>query len=64
MAQFVTFDDGMSYINVDRVESFTSERDKAGNMYTVFRMKDGQLLRTSKSISDVADRFNCVNLWH
>jgi hypothetical protein len=57
MAQFISFDDGLSYINTDKIAYFIWEKRDGGGKVTeatIFHMKDGSISSTSRSISDAA----------
>jgi hypothetical protein len=67
MAQFISLDDGLSYVNADQIESFKAERVENGGRYTVltvFTLKNGLKHTTSRPITEVAEMLKAVNVWY
>jgi hypothetical protein len=63
MAQFISFNDGLSFENADQIARFSMEEGD-GEKVTIFYMKDGTSRRTSRPISEVADMLKAVNIWY
>jgi hypothetical protein len=55
MPNFVTFDDGESYISISEIESFGYERE--GNLQggTWIKLRNGNVMRTQWEVSKVAE---------
>jgi hypothetical protein len=63
MAQFISFDDGLSFENADQIAYFGVEEGD-GEKVTFFHMKDGSTRRTLRPISEIADMLKAVNIWY
>lgn len=64
MPNFLTLDDGLSYISISLVESFGNEHEEPHKGGTWIKLKDGKILRTSRPVSEVAEMLGSVNLWY
>ena len=63
MINFVSFDDGMSYINISQITSFGIE-EREGNRLTVVHLSDGAKRYTSRPIGELAEMLGSVNAWY
>ena len=65
MCNFVSFDDGLSYIAVSEILTFGLSGDEGiGDRYTLFKMRDGSNRQTSRPKSEVATMLGSVNVWY
>ena len=66
MAKFITFNDGLQYINTDEIRSFEHSpvegADGKLESSTLFYMKGGQTIRYRRAIDTIAPLFETVNL--
>jgi hypothetical protein len=63
MPNFVTFDDGMSYIAISQIESFGIDKTDESRR-TLFVLKDGRKIHMSRPVSECAEMLSSVNLWY
>jgi hypothetical protein len=64
MAQFISFDDGLSFENADQIDSFEVKEGDGGEKVTIFHMRDGTSRMTSRPINEVADMLKALNIWY
>lgn len=55
MPNFVTFDDGQSYISISDIESFGGEREGDFKGGTWIRLRNGHIMQTQWEVSKVAE---------
>jgi len=61
MSNFVTFDDGLSYVAISEIKSFhLDETDESRR--TLFIHRDGQQIYNSRPISETAELLGSLNL--
>ncbi len=61
---FVTFDDGMTYISISEIESFGYQRE-GNNEGTWIKLKDGTIKHSLWGVLHIAELLGpCVNLHH
>jgi hypothetical protein len=66
MPNFVTFDDGLSYVALSEIESFGHDRDegKGPDLGTWIKLRDGRTIRTPWDVSKVAELLGPVANLH
>lgn len=64
MPNFVTFDDGLTYISISDVESFGCEEKDEAEGKTWIRLRKGHVLWTQWDVSEVAKRLGPVANLH
>ena len=55
MPNFVTFDDGLSYVSIYEVESFGYDSEETNKGGTWIKLRNGKSVRTPWSVSKVAE---------
>ena len=63
MPNFVTFDDGLSYLPISEIESFGHDEEEPNKGGAWIKLKNGRKLKTQWGVSKVAELLGpCVNL--
>ena len=63
MPNFVTFNDGLSYMPISEIESFGYDGEEMNKGGTWIKLRDGRTERTPWEVSKVAELLGpCVNL--
>jgi hypothetical protein len=63
MSNFVTFDDGLSYVPISEIESFGYDREETNKGGTWIKLRNGRAVKTQWEVSKVAELLGpCVNL--
>lgn len=59
MPNFVTFDDGLTYIAISEIESFGHENEGG----TLIKLRNGRTLHSSWKVEEIAEKLGpCANL--
>ena len=56
MPNFVTFDDGLSYVAISEIESFSYDESETNKGGTVIKLRNGHEWHSHWSIEEVAKR--------
>ena len=60
---FVTFDDGLSYVPISEIESFGNDEEETNKGGTWIKLRNGLKVKTPWKVSKVAELLGpCVNL--
>lgn len=51
---FASFDEGITYFNISEIKAFKAEEDDAGLPVTALYLRDGQVLRTERTVQECA----------
>ena len=55
MPNFVTFDDGESYLSLSEIESFGYDREETNKGGTWIKLRNGHTVRSSWSVEKIAE---------
>lgn len=55
MTNFVTFDDGLTYVPISEIESFGYDRDETNKGGTWIKLRNGHTVKTPWNVSKVAE---------
>ena len=55
MPNFVTFDDGLSYVSISEIESFGYDYEETNKGSTWIKLRDGRKIQSSRSVSKIAE---------
>jgi hypothetical protein len=55
MPNFVTFDDGLSYVSISEIESFGYDYEETNKGGTWIKLRDGRKIQSSWSVSKIAE---------
>lgn len=66
MPNFVTFDDGLTYVSISHIDSFGSQQEEGTHKgWTWVKFKDGHIVHTQWDVAKVAELLGPVaNLHH
>jgi hypothetical protein len=64
MPNFVTFDDGLSYVPISDIESFGHEAEGDFKGGTWVKLRNGHTVRTRWEVSEVAEKLGPVANLH
>jgi hypothetical protein len=64
MPNFVSFDDGLTYVAISQIKSFGIDDSGIGDPFTLVKMLNGEEYRTSRPIAEFAELVGSVNAWY
>jgi hypothetical protein len=63
MPNFVTFDDGLTYLAITEIKSFGHERSENKGGGTWIKLRDGNTFHSQWEVSEIAEKLGpCANL--
>jgi hypothetical protein len=64
MTNFISFDDGLSYINVNQIRYFETEKSNNGGLVTKFHLVDGSVYQSLRPHKEIAEMLGGVNIYY